>query len=97
MKKVFFSLLFLGFLLQANAQFGQESTDTAWKQEFRASSPITFNIKHTKLEVNFDFNKSYLYGKEWLTVMPHFYATGLSLCPFQIAEYGTQFGHYPTR
>lgn len=75
MKKILCSLLFLGFLIQANAQFGLESTDTAWKQEFRASTPITFNIKHTKLDVRFDFDKSYLYGKEWLTVTPHFYAT----------------------
>jgi aminopeptidase N len=27
----------------------------------------------TKLDVRFDYNKSYLYGKEWLTLKPHFY------------------------
>ena len=75
MKKIFFSLLCLTFLLQANAQMGQPDTDTSWKMEYRASYPVTFNIKHTKLDVRFDFNKSYLYGKEWLTVVPHFYAT----------------------
>ncbi len=75
MKKAFFSILFFSFLLQANAQFGQPDADTSWKQEYRATTPITFNIKHTKLEVRFDFDKSYLYGKEWLTVSPYFYAT----------------------
>lgn len=75
MKKIFFSILFLSFLIQVNAQFGAANADTSWKQEYRATPPITFTIKHTKLEVRFDFDKSYLYGKEWLTVAPHFYAT----------------------
>ena len=30
---------------------------------------------HTKLEVKFDYDKSYLYGKAWITLKPHFYAT----------------------
>lgn len=75
MKKILFSLLFFGSLVQVKAQMGQPETDTAWKQEYRASNPVRFNIKHTKLDVRFDFDKAYLYGKEWLTVLPHFYAS----------------------
>lgn len=30
---------------------------------------------HTKLDVHFDYKKCYLYGKEWVTLKPHFYAT----------------------
>ncbi len=30
---------------------------------------------HTKLDVKFDYAKSYLYGKAWITLKPHFYAT----------------------
>lgn len=29
----------------------------------------------TRLDVKFDYQKSYLYGKEWVTLKPHFYAT----------------------
>jgi aminopeptidase N len=30
---------------------------------------------HTKLDVKPDFSKSYLYGKAWITLKPHFYPT----------------------
>jgi aminopeptidase N len=30
---------------------------------------------HTKLDAKFDYSKSYLNGKVWLTLKPHFYAT----------------------
>src|SRR5579863_10145300 len=33
------------------------------------------DILHTKLDVRLDWNKQYLYGKEWLTLRPHFYPT----------------------
>ena len=39
-------------------------------------TPVRINdLVHTKLDVRFDYQKSYLYGKEWVTVKPHFYAT----------------------
>ena len=42
---------------------------------FHASETIFTDLLHTKLEVSFDWNKSWLIGKETLTAKPHFYAT----------------------
>ena len=30
---------------------------------------------HTRLDARLDYSKSYLIGKAWLTLKPHFYAT----------------------
>lgn len=39
-------------------------------------TPLKVNdLVHTKLNVSFDYGKRYLYGKEWLTLKPHFYET----------------------
>ena len=42
---------------------------------YRATSTRINDLVHTKLEVKFDYDKSYLYGKAWITLKPHFYAT----------------------
>src|ERR1700712_1320037 len=42
---------------------------------YRASTTIVNNLVHTKLAVRFDYAKRYLYGKEWVTLHPHFYPT----------------------
>ena len=74
MKKVLFSLLFIlpGFVLLAQTK---PSADTAWKKEYRETATKINNLVHTKLDVKPDFSKSYLYGKAWLTLKPHFYST----------------------
>jgi aminopeptidase N len=33
------------------------------------------DLVHTKLDVRFDYKKRYMYGKEWVTLKPHFYPT----------------------
>jgi aminopeptidase N len=39
-------------------------------------TPTKINdLVHTKLDVRFDYKKRYMYGKEWVTLKPHFYAT----------------------
>jgi aminopeptidase N len=39
-------------------------------------TPVKINdLINTRLDVRFDYQKSYLYGKEWVTLKPHFYAT----------------------
>jgi aminopeptidase N len=39
-------------------------------------TPVKINdLIDTRLDVRFDYQKSYLYGKEWVTLKPHFYAT----------------------
>lgn len=45
------------------------------KEVYRGTNPITNDIIHTKLEVNFDWNKSYMNGIATLQIQPYFYAT----------------------
>tara|TARA_R110000868_G_scaffold156599_1_gene383542 strand:- start:21074 stop:23260 length:2187 start_codon:yes stop_codon:yes gene_type:complete len=42
---------------------------------YRATALKVNDLVHTKLEVSFDYGKQYLYGKEWVTLKPHFYET----------------------
>lgn len=68
-----FIMLFLSKVL-THAQTGQ-NTDTTWKKVYRETTTRINDLVHTKLDVKFDFSKSYLYGKAWITLKPHFYAT----------------------
>lgn len=75
MKKLLL-LLLTGFLgVTVLAQFGQEPSDTTWKKKYRETYTVTNDLVHTKLDIIFDYTKSYAYGKVWLTLKPHFYAT----------------------
>ncbi|MBL7744240.1 MAG: M1 family metallopeptidase [Chitinophagaceae bacterium] len=74
MKKV---LLAFFFVLSAATLLAQPGSgkDTSWKKEFRETSTRINDLVHTKLDVKFDYDKSYMYGKAWITLKPHFYAT----------------------
>ena len=61
--------------ISSNAQNNAAPKDTTWKTMYRSSSEKINDLVHTRLEVNFDFDKAYMYGKEWLTLKPHFYPT----------------------
>ncbi|HYJ63950.1 MAG TPA: M1 family peptidase, partial [Parafilimonas sp.] len=69
-------LLFLSLVISTAmlAQNNPES-DTPWKHIYRAEATKINDLVDTKLDVKFDYSKSYMYGKEWLTVHPHFYPT----------------------
>ncbi len=41
--------------------------------QYKGSNTILCDLKNTKLEVSFDWKKQYLFGKETLTLEPHFY------------------------
>ncbi len=56
-------------MVAANAQ--QETVDTSWKKNYRGSATKTNDLVHTKLDVKFDYAKSYMYGKAWITLHPH--------------------------
>ena len=74
--KRFLVLMFTAALpLFTLAQLGKEAKDTSWKTEFRGSNPRINDLVHTKLDVKFDYDKAYMYGKEWVTLKPHFYDT----------------------
>jgi aminopeptidase N len=76
MKKLFAVLLALGIVPVLWAQPHEEAAaDTSWKRSYRASAPRINDLVHTKLDVQFDYNKSYMYGKAWITLAPHFYPT----------------------
>ncbi|HVU56886.1 MAG TPA: M1 family aminopeptidase [Puia sp.] len=57
------------------AQQGPENNDDAWKNIYRATATKFDDLVDTRLDVKFDYDKSYLYGKAWITLKPHFYPT----------------------
>ena len=75
MKKLLTFLAFAACPFLINAQFVNKTQDTTWKSVYRGSSTKINSIVHTKLDVSFDFENSYLLGKEWLTLEPYFYST----------------------
>jgi aminopeptidase N len=75
MKKSYCLFLFCLMAIFANAQLNTTGDDTSWKNIYRATATKTNDLVHTKLDVKFDFAKAYLYGKAWVTLVPHFYAT----------------------
>ncbi len=75
MKKILFAFLFLSSFVTVKAQQDEEDNDTTWKHEYRATATRINDLVHTKLEVSFDYDKSWMYGKEWVTLHPHFYST----------------------
>ncbi len=74
MKKVLFVLGLIGSINLLYAQPVQ-NRDTSWKKEYRETAPRVNDLVHTKLDVKFDYAKSYLNGKAWITLKPHFYTT----------------------
>ncbi len=75
MKKIFLPLLVL-LSLASHAQMNDdEKNDTAWKHIYRAEATKINDLVNTKLDVKFDYTKSWMYGKAWITLHPHFYPT----------------------
>src|SRR6478609_5082868 len=75
MKKLFLLLNACGILYLTQAQTNSEKPAEDGKNLYRESSARINDLVHTKLDVRFDYAKSYLYGKAWITLQPHFYAT----------------------
>ncbi|HEY0678743.1 MAG TPA: M1 family aminopeptidase [Chitinophagaceae bacterium] len=69
----FFSLFLFSMVLLA--QQGPRNTDTSWKAVYRETPERVTDLVHTKLDARFDYSKSRLNGKVWITAKPHFYAT----------------------
>ncbi len=74
-KRSFFALIGVlsGTLLWA--QQGPEAKDETWKKNYRATATKFNDLVDTRLDVKFDYDKSYMYGKAWVTLKPHFYPT----------------------
>jgi aminopeptidase N len=58
----------------AKAQTAPPAENPALKI-YRETTPKYNDLVHTKLDVRFDYKKRYMYGKEWVTLKPHFYPT----------------------
>lgn len=79
------------------AQPAADNKEEAWKKEYRASATKINDLVNTRLDVKFDFDKSYMYGKAWITLKPHFYPTdslsldakGMDLHKIAIIKEGT--------
>jgi aminopeptidase N len=74
MKKFSFAFILACSFMMARAQ-DEQTRDTSWKHEYRATATRINDLVHTRLEVSFDYNKAWMYGKEWVTIHPHFYST----------------------
>ncbi|AZA90491.1 Aminopeptidase N [Chryseobacterium nakagawai] len=73
MRKAILSIAILGILFSANVS---AQTETSGREKvYRATHTKVTELKHTKLKVNFDYQKEQMNGEEWLTAAPYFYAT----------------------
>ncbi|MBB4806064.1 aminopeptidase N [Chryseobacterium defluvii] len=71
MKKAILSIAILGLLFSANIS---AQTETSGREKvYRATHNKVTELKHTKLKVNFDYQKEQMNGEEWLTASPYFY------------------------
>lgn len=66
------AICMIGF---AQAQEIDFSANTDWKTIYRSTPTKINDLVHTKLDAKFDYSKSYLNGKVWITLKPHFYPT----------------------
>ena len=73
--KKFVLLSFLFIIALSGFAQTPEKGDTGWKNIYRETYSRVNDLVHTKLQVRFDYNKSYMHGKAWITLKPHFYAT----------------------
>src|SRR5260221_9805978 len=55
--------------------YAQPAIDTSWQNIYRASANKINDLDHNKIDVKFDYEKAYMYGKAWITLKPHFYPT----------------------
>ncbi|WP_439699106.1 M1 family aminopeptidase [Mucilaginibacter sp. AW1-7] len=102
MKKLFVTLLFCAGLANVgafNRVFAQEKSANPIANTYQETPAKINDMVHTKLAVSFDYKKRYLYGKEWLTLKPHFYPTdtlrldakGMDLKNISVAKNGKNY------
>lgn len=68
-------MIFAASLVFTLAVIAQEPENKQSLKVYRETVPMINDLVHTKADVKFDYDKSYLYGKAWLTLKPHFYPT----------------------
>ncbi|GAA5085539.1 M1 family metallopeptidase [Chryseobacterium ginsengisoli] len=74
MKKAILSIALLGGIFFSTNAAAQ--TEISGREKvYRATHTKVTELKHTKLKVNFDYQKEQMNGEEWLTAAPFFYPT----------------------
>lgn len=74
MRKIVTGALLL-FSFAAFSQKPVSDNPDSWKKFYRAAATKINDLFNTKLDVRFDYSRSWMYGKEWVTLHPHFYPT----------------------
>ena len=69
------AILLLLCSISAFSQKTDSVKSESWKTIYRASATKINDLVDTKLEVSFDYSKSWMYGKASITLHPHFYPT----------------------
>jgi aminopeptidase N len=76
-KTLFMKNILIGVLLLCSLVSFSQKPDSvkteSWKSIYRASSTKINDLVNTKLDVRFDYSKSWMYAKVWITLHPHFY------------------------
>jgi aminopeptidase N len=72
-KLIVFSLLLV--CVKSYTQTTDTTKEAPWKKIYRASATKINDLVNTRLDVKFDYNKAWMYGKAWITLHPHFYST----------------------
>src|SRR4051812_28296373 len=68
---LFYSFGLIGFALHAQTPEAKPTVPKVYRE-----TPERINdLVHTKLDARFDYSKSQLLGKVWITLKPHFYPT----------------------
>lgn len=94
---IFFAAAYCIFAVTWGTVSAQQKPDSALLKIYRATPPKINDLVNTKLDVRFDYKKRYLYGKEWVTLKPHFYGTdslrldakGMDLNNISVVKNGT--------
>lgn len=60
-------------VVKTDTVFLDKKTEPPTPKRYRASNPKSNDITHTKLEVRFDWQNAWLYGKATLDIKPYFY------------------------
>jgi aminopeptidase N len=75
MKKFSWMVCLLAAFTAAQAQPHSDRDEAALKKIYQETPEMKTALVHTKLDVRFDYEKAWMYGKAWITLKPYFYAS----------------------
>jgi aminopeptidase N len=75
MKRLLILLYSFQLIISVKAQDSSSAAKDPALLIYRGIATHINDLVHTKLDVRFDYSRSYMYGKAWITLKPHFYPT----------------------